>query len=210
MFKSIEENVSGEIVEKKSKFISHVYYVESLEEAEELIKQANKKYFDSRHNCYAFRICTKMGIIERFSDDGEPAGTAGAPMLNLLTSQNLANVLIIVTRYFGGILLGTGGLVKAYTASSMEALKQAKIVEKDLGKEIELVIQYPDLEKLKYYLKRSRISITEIQYEEAVTVTVEITEEQLNKMLENRQNLNFNLLQHKMIKSKFITVDRDA
>ena len=131
-------------------------------------------------------------------------------MLNLLTSQNLANVLIIVTRYFGGILLGTGGLVKAYTASSMEALKQAKIVEKDLGKEIELVIQYPDLEKLKYYLKRSRISITEIQYEEAVTVTVEITEEQLNKMLENRQNLNFNLLQHKMIKSKFITVDRDA
>ena len=126
MFKSIEKNTTAEIVEKKSKFISNLYYIESVEEAEKLIKQANKKYFDARHNCYAFSVVTENGIVNRFSDDGEPSGTAGGPMLNILTSQNLSNVLVIVTRYFGGILLGTGGLVKAYTTASLEALNKER------------------------------------------------------------------------------------
>lgn len=206
MFKSIEKNTTAEIVEKKSKFIANLYYIESVEEAEELIKQTNKKYFDARHNCYAFSVCTENGIVNRFSDDGEPSGTAGGPMLNILTSQNLSNILIIVTRYFGGILLGTGGLVKAYTSASIEALNQATIVQKELGKEVKFVVNYPDLEKLKYYLKQNSIKISDIEYSENVNVIVEITEEKLEKILEQRENLNFNILEYEILREKFIIV----
>ena len=116
-FISIESNISSEIVEKKSKFICNLIKVQSQEEAEKMIKQIRKKYFDARHNCIAYRVMEEGQIIERFSDDGEPSGTAGAPMLNILQKNNLVNVLIVVTRYFGGILLGTGGLVRAYQNS---------------------------------------------------------------------------------------------
>ena len=135
-------DVQSEIVEKKSKFIANVFYVQSKDEAENKIKEIKKKYFDARHNCYAFSVCTENGIVNRFSDDGEPSGTAGAPMLNILTSQNLSNVLVIVTRYFGGILLGTGGLVKAYTQATIEALNKANIVNMDLGKSVKFVISF--------------------------------------------------------------------
>ena len=91
MFKSIKENAIAEIVEKKSKFIANVFYIESREEAEEIIKKINKKYHDARHNCYAYRVITTDGIIEKASDDGEPSGTAGAPMLTILSKNELAN-----------------------------------------------------------------------------------------------------------------------
>lgn len=206
MFKSIEKNTTAEIVEKKSKFISNLYYIESVEEAEDLIKQANKKYFDARHNCYAFSVVTENGIVNRFSDDGEPSGTAGGPMLNILTSQNLSNILIIVTRYFGGILLGTGGLVKAYTTASLEALNKASLVQKELGEEVKLVVNYPDLEKLKYYLKQNSINIADIEYEENVNVIVEMTKEKLEKVLEQKENLNFKILTYEVIREKFIMI----
>ena len=207
MFKTIESNVSAEIVEKKSKFIANIYYVESIEEAEKLIKDANKKYFDARHNCYAFRVCTENGIVNRFSDDGEPSGTAGAPMLNILTSQNLSNVLVIVTRYFGGILLGTGGLVKAYTQATIEALNKANIVNKDLGKSAKFIISYQDLEKCKYYLKQNSVAIRDIQYGENVEVFVDITDEKLQGILERRNELNFEIISYEVIMEKFIVVE---
>ena len=133
MFKTIKENVSAEIVEKKSKFIANIFYVETREEAESIIKDINKKYHDARHNCYAYRIYSESGIIEKSSDDGEPSGTAGAPMLTILSKNNLANVLVIVTRYFGGILLGTGGLVKAYSSATTVALENANVIEKNIA-----------------------------------------------------------------------------
>ena len=120
MFKTISNNTTAEIIEKKSKFIANIFYVESVEEAENKIKEVKKKYFDARHNCYAYSIFSENGIINRCSDDGEPSGTAGAPMLNIINSKELTNILVIVTRYFGGILLGTGGLVRAYTSSMQE------------------------------------------------------------------------------------------
>lgn len=205
MFKSIKNNSSAEIVEKKSKFIANVYYIETIDEAEEIIKQVNKKYFDARHNCYAFSVYTKNGIINKFSDDGEPSGTAGAPMLNILTSQNLSNVLIIVTRYFGGILLGTGGLVKAYTNASIKALEKTEIIQKDLGLEEEISVSYADLEKLKYYLKNNNINILDISYNENVEIKIEITEKKLEYILEQKENLNFKILSCKLVKHKFIT-----
>ena len=105
MFKTIEEEVSCEIVEKKSRFIADIFYIESKEEAQERIKEIKKKYYDAKHHCFAYSISEKNGRLDRFSDDGEPSGTAGSPMLNILTSNNLCNIVAIVTRYFGGILL---------------------------------------------------------------------------------------------------------
>ena len=128
-FVTIEESVKTEIVEKKSKFIANLFYIENVDEAEKIIKETRKKYFDARHNCIAYRVIDKEQLIEKSSDDGEPSGTAGAPMLNILQKNNLVNVLIIVTRYFGGILLGTGGLVRAYSNSLLEAVGKSKKVK---------------------------------------------------------------------------------
>lgn len=129
--KTINENVTTQIVEKKSKFIANLFYVGSAEEADIKLRQIRKQYYDARHNCFAYRIRQIKEIIEKASDDGEPSGTAGAPMLNILQKQELTNVLIVVTRYFGGILLGTGGLVRAYTSAAKEAIEKAQIVEEE-------------------------------------------------------------------------------
>ena len=207
MFKTIKENTITEIVEKKSKFIANVFYIESQEEAEEKIRLVNKQYFDARHNCYAYSIFTKNGIVNKFSDDGEPSGTAGAPMLNVLTSKGLTNILVIVTRYFGGILLGTGGLVRAYTLATQEALEKAIEIEKDLGLEAKLEISYPDLDKCKYYLNRNDIKIVGSEYGENILLTIEITEEKLEKIEKNKHNLNFEILRKDIIRQKYIIIN---
>ena len=209
MFKTINQNISAEIVEKKSKFIANVFYVETVEEAEEKVKEIKKKYFDARHNCYAFSVFTKEGIINRFSDDGEPSGTAGSPMLNILNSKGLTNLVVIVTRYFGGILLGTGGLVRAYTGALQEALGQIKEIYKDLGLEAKLQTTYQDLEKLKYYLKQNEIEITNLVYNENVDVFIDITKEKYDRMLKAMENydLNFNLLRYELMKEKYIEIE---
>lgn len=208
MFKTIAENASGVIVEKKSKFIANVFYVESVEEAEERIKEIKKKYYDARHNCFAFSIYTENGNIDRFSDDGEPSGTAGAPMLNILNSQNLCNVLVVVTRYFGGVLLGTGGLLRAYTDSTQKALENSKIIEKDYGIICKYKISYEDLEKIKYYFKQENIKIIDFEYAEFVEITVEITEEKYQKILQNSEKLNFRIINDKITEKTFINMSK--
>lgn len=210
MFKTINKNVSAEIVEKKSKFIANVFYVETQEEAEEKVKEIKKKYFDARHNCYAYSVFTKDGIVNRFSDDGEPSGTAGSPMLNILNSKELTNLVVIVTRYFGGILLGTGGLVRAYTGAVQEALANVEEVTKDLGLEVKIQVSYPDLEKLKYYLKQNEIEITGSEYNENVDVFVDITVDKYERLLKAVENydLNFNVILTEKIAEKYIVLDK--
>ena len=154
MFLTIqEEKLEEEIVEKKSKFIATLFYIENEEQANELIKNIKKQYHDARHNCFAYRVMTENGIVERFSDDGEPSGTAGAPMLNILEKNNMCNVLVVVTRYFGGILLGTGGLVRAYSDVTIKAINRATIAKETIGLEVEFEIEYAQLEGFKYYCK---------------------------------------------------------
>ena len=210
MFKTINQNISAEIVEKKSKFIANVFYVETVEEAEEKVKEIKKKYFDARHNCFAYSVFTKDGIVNRFSDDGEPSGTAGGPMLNILNGKELTNIVVIVTRYFGGILLGTGGLIRAYTGATQEALGKLEDVYKDLGLEAKLVTTYPELEKLKYYLKQNQIEITNTEYNETVEVYVDITEEKYNNILKAKEKyeLNFELVKTEVLKEKYIVIDK--
>ena len=123
---TIKDYVEEELIEKKSKFIADIFYVETIEEVEENIKQIHKKYYDAKHHCFAYRLLQNDTIIEKASDDGEPSKTAGAPMLQVLNKNELVNILVVVTRYFGGILLGTGGLVRAYTQATQNALKKNK------------------------------------------------------------------------------------
>lgn len=210
MFKTINQNISAEIVEKKSKFIANVFYVETVEEAEEKVKEIKKKYFDARHNCFAYSVFTKDGIVNRFSDDGEPSGTAGGPMLNILNGKELTNLVVVVTRYFGGILLGTGGLIRAYTGATQEALGKLEEVYKDLGLEAKLVTTYPELEKLKYYLKQNQIDITNTEYNETVEVFVDITEEKYNNILKAKEKyeLNFELWGTEVLKEKYIVIEK--
>ena len=115
----------GEYVEKKSRFIATLQKCESEEEAFLFIEKIKKKYWDARHNCYAFVIGAK-GELARYSDDGEPGGTAGRPMLEVLNGEGIRNAAVVVTRYFGGVLLGTGGLVRAYTQAVKEGLKNSR------------------------------------------------------------------------------------
>lgn len=204
MFKTIDKNVEAEIVEKKSKFIANVFYVESVQEAEELIKKVKKQHNEARHNCFAFSVFTREGIVDRFSDDGEPSGTAGSPMLNIITSKKITNVLVVVTRYFGGILLGTGGLVRAYTGAFQEALEKVNIIEKELGVLAKIVVTYSDLEKLKYYLKQNDIDIINNDFNENVEVYVNITENKLEELNNRLNDLNFDIISQEVLQEKYI------
>ena len=189
MFLTIqEERLEEEIVEKKSRFIGTLLYVTNEEEAQEIIKNIKKQYHDARHNCFAYRIMTENGVIERFCDDGEPSGTAGGPMLNILAKNNLCNVLIVVTRYFGGILLGTGGLVRAYSDTTTKVINTASMANETMGMEVEIEIDYAQLEMLKYYCKKNNINIVNIVYEKNIKCYLELTEMELEILLDKNKN----------------------
>lgn len=206
-FKTIKENVTAQIVEKKSKFIANMFYIESMEEADRIIKETKKKYHDARHNCFAYILETgEEGLLVKYNDDGEPSGTAGAPMLNIIANEGLSNVLVIVTRYFGGILLGTGGLVRAYSEAVKEALKMANLVERTKGYIVQIEIEYNDLDKIKYYIKQRNIKITDISYAENVILTVEMRKEILEEFTNNSKNLNFKIIKYKILEEKNIEI----
>lgn len=204
-FITIQENVQTEIVEKKSKFIANLFYVESSEEAEKIIKKMKKQYFDARHNCIAYRVIEQDTLIEKSSDDGEPSGTAGAPMLNILQKNNLVNVLIVVTRYFGGILLGTGGLVRAYSNSLLQAIEKSNKVQKCLGEELEVTLEYNEFENFKYYCKNSNINIIDSQYTENIVCKIELEEAEKQKMMKNFETKKIKLKKIKELSKKYIT-----
>lgn len=202
MYITIENEIKSELIEKKSKFIANLYYVETKEEAENKIKELKKKYFDARHNCSAYRILENGNIIEKSSDDGEPSGTAGGPMLNILQKNNLCNILVVVTRYFGGILLGTGGLVRAYSGVTIDALEKAEKMEISLGKEYEVVLDYSNLENLKYYCKKNDIKIIKTEYLNDIICNLEIENEKVDIFLEDIEKRNINILGYKEVCDK--------
>ena len=162
--KIVNEHIENYIIEKKSKFIANVFYVENIEEAEERLKKIKKKYYDAKHNCYAYRVLENENIIERSSDDGEPSGTAGMPILDILRGQDIINCMVIVTRYFGGILLGTGGLVRAYSDASKNALEKLILIKMEDGYQVELFLSYKDFELFNYYCKKNNINVVKKEY----------------------------------------------
>lgn len=201
-FNTIEKQETSELVEKKSKFIANIFYVSTIEEAESKLEQVRKKYHDARHNCYAYRVLNGENVIDRSSDDGEPSGTAGAPMLNILKKENLCNVLVVVTRYFGGILLGTGGLVRAYSQSTQDVIEKSNIIVKKEGYIAKIEVEYKELEKLKYFCKKKEISIINVDYLENVIVELEFKKEE-KEIFENKEKLNFDYLNYKIIQGLY-------
>ena len=157
----------GEIVEKKSRFIAHVYPVTVVEEAEEIINRLKKEYWDARHNCYAY-IIGKDGMNKKCSDDGEPQGTAGKPMLEVLTGEGLVNVLVVVTRYFGGVLLGTGGLIRAYQGVVKEGLKESEVIEKKYAEKVTVSVDYTFMGKIQYIAASLDVITNDIIYDDKV------------------------------------------
>lgn len=202
-FITIKEEQTSEIIEKKSKFIANVFYISNLQETEEILKNIRKKYYDARHNCYAYRVIDNDIVIERGSDDGEPSGTAGAPMLTILQKNNICNVLVIVTRYFGGILLGTGGLVRAYSNVTIKVLEKAEIIHMTKGYNKSIEIEYKDLEILKYYCKKMNIKIINIEYSKNISLILEI-EKIKDKEFENLLHSKIKVINEKIIAEKYV------
>ena len=181
MFKTIkEEHVEAEIVEKKSKFIANIFYVNTTEMAEDIIKKTNKKYFDARHNCYAYSIKNINENVKRFSDDGEPSGTAGAPILNIIEKNEINNILVIVTRYFGGTLLGTGGLVRAYSGAMKEGLNHCVLLEKETGYPLTVTVDYNEVGKIQYLARTNEIHELSCEYGNEVVFRFLVPEEKID------------------------------
>ena len=160
---------TGEIVEKKSRFIAEVFPVVSEDEISAHIEKIKKEYWDARHHCWAYVIGQNPGT-ERMSDDGEPAGTAGKPILEVIRGRGLTDVLVVVTRYFGGTLLGTGGLVRAYTQAALEGLSHAGILRKVPGVRMKIGTDYTGLGKIQYLLAQREISILDTVYTDRVEI----------------------------------------
>lgn len=202
--KTINQEVSAEIVEKKSKFICNLFYIENIQEAEQKIEEIRKKYYDARHHCFAYRVIQEKQILERASDDGEPNGTAGAPMLQLLSKNELVNVLTVVTRYFGGILLGTGGLVRAYSQVTVESIQKASWVNLDLGEVIKLPVSYQNLAYLQYYCRKNDITILETNFDKAPYIILAITMDEKQKFLHEMEEKQISIPKMEIIQEKYI------
>lgn len=171
----------GEIIEKKSRFICTVLAVNTEEEAIEFIEKIRKQYWDARHNCFAYVIGERQQI-QRCSDDGEPSGTAGKPMLDVLLGRKLCNACVVVTRYFGGTLLGTGGLVRAYSKSTQTGLDESVVFEKCCGKQVSIFTDYNGIGKLQYIAATMELHTLDTEYTDKVVIKLLVPEEQQQEM----------------------------
>lgn len=180
----------GEIIEKKSRFIATVKPVKSEEEAVSFINEIKKKYWDARHNCSAF-VIGKRQELTRCSDDGEPAGTAGRPMLDVLLKEDIHDAAVVVTRYFGGVLLGTGGLVRAYQQATKQGLLASDIIEKQDGSILLIRTDYTGIGKLQYLFAQEKITVIDTEYAADVLVKAVIPEadrERIEKIITEQTN----------------------
>ncbi len=201
----------GEIVEKKSRFIATLRPVQTEAEAIAFIGEMKKKYWDARHNCSAF-VIGKNQEISRCSDDGEPSQTAGRPMLDVLLKEEIHNAAVVVTRYFGGVLLGTGGLVRAYQKAVQAGLNGSVILDIQPGQKLAVHTDYNGLGKIQYLLGKAKISIIEVEYTDQVIIhamiPLELTEQIRKKitegtngtaMFEWQESVNFAVLEGEVI-----------
>lgn len=174
--KTVYSGGQGEIIEKKSRFIATVSPAATEEEALDFIAGMKKKYWDARHNCSAF-VMGDHQEISRCSDDGEPPQTAGRPMLDVLLGEEIHNAVVVVTRYFGGVLLGTGGLVRAYRKAVQEGLAASVIIDRKKGRRLSVETDYNGLGKLRYLAERSDLTLLDTLYTEKVELILMVPEE---------------------------------
>lgn len=181
-YRFVYEGGIGEIEEKKSRFIAAVQPVSSEEEALAFLAARKKEFWDARHNCHAF-VIGKNSELQRCSDDGEPSGTAGRPMLEILLREGLHDTAVVVTRYFGGTLLGTGGLVRAYQGAVQAGLSNCRIAEKQIGREFTVRTDYTDLAKVQRLMAEEELPAVDTLYEDAVTLRFMTPEEKRESIL---------------------------
>lgn len=189
-YKTVYCGGEAEIIEKKSRFIATVQPIKSEEEALAFIESTRKKYWNATHNCFAYVIGEHFQI-QRCSDDGEPSGTAGKPMLDVLLGEEIHDVVVVVTRYFGGTLLGTGGLVRAYSGSAKEGLLASKVITKMHGQKLAVQTDYTGLGKIQYILGQRGIHILNSVYTDKVELEVLLPEAEIGTVMsEIREGTN--------------------
>ena len=180
-YRTVYAGNEAEIIEKKSRFIATVCPVKSEEEAIAFIESMRKKYWDATHNCFAYVIGERFQV-QRCSDDGEPSGTAGKPMLDVLLGEEIHDTAVVVTRYFGGTLLGTGGLVRAYQDSTKAGLSASTVIEKNWGRKLKIGTDYTGLGKIQYILAQRKLSVLDTVYTEKVDIEVLIPIDQIGSV----------------------------
>lgn len=178
----VSQPVETMIVEKKSKFICNLIPCETEEAVESALQLIRKQHYGARHNCYAYRLIVNNDVMEKSSDDGEPSGTAGKPMLEVLKGQGLCNTLAVVTRYFGGTLLGTGGLVKAYTESTQEACGLSKVDCYQLLKRVDVTVDYSYSPKLEHIIRSQEHRLIEVVYTDRVSYRLLLPLDQVERI----------------------------
>jgi uncharacterized YigZ family protein len=181
LYKSIHKYGRDEIIVNKSRFICSVLPISSEEEAIEFIEKIKKEFKEATHNVYAY-VIGQNSNVQRFTDDGEPSGTAGMPVLNVINQENLKNVVVVVTRYFGGVLLGAGGLARAYSKSAKTGLEKGLIVDKSLHHEISATIEYTMLGKIENELTKNNFIIKDKKYGENVDILVLVRDEEIERL----------------------------
>ena len=172
---TLGQRASAEFVEKKSRFIGHACPVETEEEALAFLESIRRDHRDATHNCYAYTVGQNMGIM-RYSDDGEPGGTAGLPMMDVLKKRDVRNCCVVVTRYFGGVLLGAGGLVRAYTHGTAIALDAARVVVMEPSRHLLCEVAYPMWDRVQHWLKDQPVQVLSTEFTTAVTFTLAVRE----------------------------------
>ena len=176
-YKTVKQDGISEFIEKKSRFISYVYPVQAESEVWEKLDMLRKKHYDSTHVVYAYKL--KENNMQRFSDDGEPQGTAGVPVLDVINKTDITDVLVVVVRYFGGTLLGAGGLVRAYSKSASVGIDAAKVITMCECVNFEIICPYNMLGKIQYVLNENGAIKSDIVYEENITLKYYIKEDEL-------------------------------
>ena len=180
-YRTVLEGGVGELEEKKSRFIATIEHIESEEEAAQVVGACRKKYWDASHHCSAYVIGSKQEI-QHCSADGEPGGTAGRPMLDVLLGGGFCNVIVVVTRYFGGTLLGTGGLVRAYSGAVKAGLAASTVIEKRLGRKLVVKTDYNSIGKIQYILAAENIPVLETLYTDQVQTNLIVEPKRLSAL----------------------------
>ena len=187
-YNTVLKNSKDEIIIDKSKFIGYSFHINNVDEAESFIKEIKKNHYDATHNCYAYLLKDDMSIAKA-SDDGEPSSTAGIPMLEVLKKENITDTLIIATRYFGGIKLGAGGLVRAYTKTAKIAIESNIIVNKKIYQKILLEIDYNFLNKIQKYIEKNDIISNVPEFMEKVRINIYQKDEYLDDLKKDILNI---------------------
>lgn len=204
-YRTINGYGEDEYIIDKSTFIGYSKAIEKEEEAIEFIDEINKKHYDATHNCHAY-VFGKNNIIQRSSDDGEPSGTAGVPILEVLNKENLRNTVVVVTRYFGGIKLGAGGLIRAYTRGAKIAVDAGRIIDRTLHEELELRIEYTLYGAIENFLITNKYIVDDTTYDEAVNIFVAIKYDELEDFKEKIVNLTSDNVEIKNVGERYINL----